>query len=492
MNLVREILRFAQHRGIHLINTRPTSADVVLNSIGIYSPRDIHKLVDMGEPGVTVLDYIGRLLHQMGIFPEEPEFQSLGSDAVAYTGKTTRIVLSSENDPNFEFLTDNAKFSSPFDNLFRSVSMLDTRSSIVLERRMGINGESHHTLEDIGGYLVPPITRERVRQIERKALARIQPSIRSVDQLFQRASAAWGLSICDPLSINGLASIYDLPIKTISSLSTTIERGLKRTHTQETQVLIPQLKLTAQSGLLIEAECVVQTIRFKPIEDLDHLINRRVIKNRGRLHRTDLITSLESDERIQALSADNTEFSLTGRLSMAVKNYPRGDGYYRSSDLVQGSINLNESKRELRITALQTVLADGPLHVTEIHDHMSQIMPPWTVPTVRSLGNYLAESDVATWVGLSTFGLKGAMGLSDQAEHVKSEYGLRRRGVADEIETYLLREGESEYYDIEQYILERFTLTPNSIYAAVEREIGRRFTRVRTGVIDIIDRETNP
>ena len=55
-----------------------------------------------------------------------------------------------------------------------ALSLLDERERLVLRLRFGIEAPSDHTLEKIGGHL--SVTRERVRQIEAKALAKLRRS----------------------------------------------------------------------------------------------------------------------------------------------------------------------------------------------------------------------------------------------------------------------------------------------------------------------------
>jgi len=55
-----------------------------------------------------------------------------------------------------------------------ALAVLDPRETLVLRLRFGIDTRSDHTLEEIGGHLA--VTRERVRQIEAKALAKLRTS----------------------------------------------------------------------------------------------------------------------------------------------------------------------------------------------------------------------------------------------------------------------------------------------------------------------------
>lgn len=54
---------------------------------------------------------------------------------------------------------------------------LDERTKSILIMRYGLDGQDPLTLEDVGKKLNPPITRERVRQIEKKGLLKLRKAI---------------------------------------------------------------------------------------------------------------------------------------------------------------------------------------------------------------------------------------------------------------------------------------------------------------------------
>jgi RNA polymerase primary sigma factor len=56
------------------------------------------------------------------------------------------------------------------------LSTLDTREATVLKMRFGLDDTTPHTLKEIGAAL--GLTRERVRQIETEALARLQHALK--------------------------------------------------------------------------------------------------------------------------------------------------------------------------------------------------------------------------------------------------------------------------------------------------------------------------
>jgi len=76
--------------------------------------------------------------------------------------------------------------------LRKALSHLSTKERDILVRHFGIGGRREETLEEIGQSMQPPISRERVRQLEARALERIQkrfPELRM--QLEDQRAVAW-------------------------------------------------------------------------------------------------------------------------------------------------------------------------------------------------------------------------------------------------------------------------------------------------------------
>ena len=81
---------------------------------------------------------------------------------------------------------EDSEATSPLDSAIRAaageravnlLATLDARERKILEMRFGIGGTRAHTLEEVGKKFA--VTRERIRQIEAKALARLRHPIRA-------------------------------------------------------------------------------------------------------------------------------------------------------------------------------------------------------------------------------------------------------------------------------------------------------------------------
>jgi RNA polymerase primary sigma factor len=81
-----------------------------------------------------------------------------------------------------DFISDTSR-PSPFDEIVSSdlkvtlnaeLKNLDPKEMMILERRFGLLGDNPSTLEQLGAEM--EVTRERVRQIEQKAIKKLQGS----------------------------------------------------------------------------------------------------------------------------------------------------------------------------------------------------------------------------------------------------------------------------------------------------------------------------
>lgn len=100
-----------------------------------------------------------------------------------YSGETASldVTVDDENVTTLSDLVFSDEYEEPFDSMFyinlqdileRSMDELSERERKIIIHRFGLNGNSPLTLEEIGRIL--GITRERVRQIQNKAIARMR------------------------------------------------------------------------------------------------------------------------------------------------------------------------------------------------------------------------------------------------------------------------------------------------------------------------------
>lgn len=111
-------------------------------------------------------------------------------DVMRFSSETTSldITVDDENVTSLSDLICNDEYREPFDSVFFStlkdifskiLSCLDEREEEVIKLRFGLGEEGPLTLEEIGKLL--GITRERVRQIQNKALSKLKVTSRMVD-----------------------------------------------------------------------------------------------------------------------------------------------------------------------------------------------------------------------------------------------------------------------------------------------------------------------
>lgn len=63
------------------------------------------------------------------------------------------------------------------EELYARLHTLDERTRQVIVMRFGLDGEEPMTLEEVGEKMTPPITRERVRQIEKAGLTKLKETL---------------------------------------------------------------------------------------------------------------------------------------------------------------------------------------------------------------------------------------------------------------------------------------------------------------------------
>jgi len=161
------------------LNREPTNEEVALKS-GFLKPQDVHLIQRAESEGTTLPLELTRRLRRA-------------------TRKVTRILQSSEaplsldspvgtdedNNQLGDFIKDEEAMQ-PVDAAARemlreqvknALAILSERERQVLELRFGLLDGKDHTLEEVGQYF--NVTRERIRQIEAKALRKLRHPTRS-------------------------------------------------------------------------------------------------------------------------------------------------------------------------------------------------------------------------------------------------------------------------------------------------------------------------
>lgn len=94
--------------------------------------------------------------------------------------------LAAPEEAELDFLLDSGE-TFELTDLPRLLDVLDLRSRVVIGLRFGLDGTREHTLKEVGQ--VVHLTKERARQVERKALARLR---RFAETFELRRGSSWG------------------------------------------------------------------------------------------------------------------------------------------------------------------------------------------------------------------------------------------------------------------------------------------------------------
>lgn len=339
-----------------------------------------------------------------------------------------------------------------FDRLAAAVTRLPDRSRSVISQRFGLasDGQLRTLLEvaDASG-----VTRERIRQIERKALGQLAYERGSFDAAYDRVEdlrQQLGLSWRDESLATALAALYPhTPWTTLGHLRllaailpgrTPPDRGIKGIEAAAISVI-------ARAGALPSAE-----------------IERQIL---SLLNPTDLA-------RFPALS-------IARRLDLLGPVVRGDDGRYNLPD---GAVGATAERRVRRLNAMIRVLERlGPSHFTTIAYESSAHLPPEHRLSERDVHAWLGRySDVFVWVGKGRFGL-ASQDVGIRVDDSVPNDGLpdayrsrRRKGIGDEIARLLLERGPTPIDAITEHILSRFQVASASVLAAVQQDAARRFT----------------
>lgn len=118
----------------------------------------------------------------------DKEFDFLKNIPVTISADTTLKYINDEDDGNsiISFIADTEATPEEYamseglkEYISKVIDTLNPREQIVVRGRFGIDCDAM-TLEQIGSQFDPPISRERVRQIERRALIKLKPKLKKI------------------------------------------------------------------------------------------------------------------------------------------------------------------------------------------------------------------------------------------------------------------------------------------------------------------------
>lgn len=340
-----------------------------------------------------------------------------------------------------------------------ALAVLPERDRAILAHRFGLDGQPPRTLEEVGRHL--DLTRERVRQLEQRALSRPQPlgsalttARAALDAFRRRLGLGWRDERL-ATALHRTAPGDEDPSPLVRLVAATLPAGTG-----------------GEPGLAACDEAAIAVLaRSGPLPLAD-----AAARVAAEIEETDL--------------ARFPDLSLEDRLLLVGPGQVGEAGY----DLPPEPLDIPNDKRIRRLNALIGVLErGGPAHFREIADGLSRRVPREYLLDEGDVHAWLMRySDHFVWVGRGRFALRGSnLGHRDDPGADEQEHGesasRRRRGVGDEIATLLRDNGPMPMDDLVATVLERFQVAPASVAMAVRQDRRRRFVLDEDGWVALSD-----
>lgn len=128
-----------------------------------------------------VIDFkVGRILD----LEEFKQFLNNPEEEIEFFAKHYNLIDRLEEHPELEDLADEDNTIDPeavalcdIDGVESALGLLNMRQKRILSARLGLDGSEPQTLEELRALQEPPVTRERIRQIEAEALERLSSTL---------------------------------------------------------------------------------------------------------------------------------------------------------------------------------------------------------------------------------------------------------------------------------------------------------------------------
>lgn len=335
----------------------------------------------------------------------------------------------------------------------------DRRDIRIVRLRLGLENGRASTLEAVGREF--GITRERVRQLQSKAMTRLNRNVRahpfgvsdSVNVLKN-----WGELVGERLEGDGFARAFS-----------------KMTGADEA--------LTAAHIRFLRTLSAAPDDERTPPNAVDSRIIQIFAQSRGPVSLDTVRAVVMSDSGTRRALRDWPKLDLPLRMKLMLDVKIGADGMCTVAEKTLSGV----ARRDRRLFALTAALREAgkPLHFTEIAERAKPLLPGDFAMSERNVHAWLDRyEDRFRWVGAGTFGLAEWNVGVRESELDDSLKPLRRTGVGDEIALLLAERGEPLTMDeIKRHALDErgFAVNPDSVAASVVQDAAGRFAILSDG-----------
>ena len=173
--------------------------------------------------------------------------------------------------------------------------------------------------------------------------------------------------------------------------------------------------------------------------------------------------------------AANPAFSIEARLALPGPAELNGAGLVSLSTTAPLTPGI---RRLMRLQTMRRILEEhGPSHYSFVATLLNEALPDDADMDERNVHAWFdRHKGIFVWVGQGCYGLKSqdvgirAEQQSDAIAPHARPWLSRRKGIGDEIAAFLMERGPASLKEIEDHILERFAVQPNSVGAAIKQD----------------------
>jgi RNA polymerase sigma factor (sigma-70 family) len=359
--------------------------------------------------------------------------------------------------------TSNPTVSAPvptFDELLREqvddvLYTLSDREARVLQLRFGLEDGRQRTLEEVGRDF--GVTRERIRQIEAKALRKLRHPSRS-----KRLRPAFSLlvALAEATGSNFNGNDLDQVYSTMADSRPSRLRG--------------EINLLAAT---------FGEIKVSSLKAFDRFVTRYLLETPHPVSVGQLATAIRLDPRASSEMANWPRLDVGLRLKLVLGVEIDGQGICSPAM----ATNSGDNRRDRRLSAIIRVLQEEnePLHYARIAERIGSLLPGSLAMTRPNVAAWLERyRDHFKWAGPGIFGLaEWDIGVRDAFDDLDDDLKpARRSGVGDEIALFLFeRDNSTELRVIEKHILGRFVVNRTSVEASIQQDKAQRFFLLADG-----------